>query len=174
MGLFETIKENAQTLFATFGFMVITFMYLAALPYYIVYKNPHFFLLDLGDTRYVGLASMVLGTWAILRCYWDFATVGKGTPAHWDPPQKLVVIGLYRYVRNPIYVGAFVLILGEALYFEADVLLLYLLFIILGTFLRVLLFEERGLKKRFGESYEQYRKAVPRWIPRLTPYQAEE
>lgn len=168
-------KEKTANLLGTFGFLIFCpVLFVVFFPYLLLDRYPHFLPFDLGDIRFIGLAPMILGTLAILWCYWNFATVGRGTPAPWDPPKELVVRGLYRFVRNPIYVGAFLLILGEAFLLEAGILLLFLIFVIFATHIRVVFFEERSLKRRFGKSYEQYCEAVPRWIPRLRPFQADE
>lgn len=163
-------KESTANLLGSLRFLIfVTLLFVVAIPYGLLHRYPHFFPLDLGDVHFIGLAPMVLGALAVVWCFWNFGTLGKGTPAPWDPPKELVVKGLYRYLRNPIYVGYFVLIFGEALLFEAGILLAYLFLLFLNIHLTVLFHEERSLKRRFGESYEQYCKAVPRWIPRLRP-----
>ena len=85
--------------------------------------------------------------------------------------KHLIVKGLYRYVRNPIYISWYLIIFGEALFFQSLDLLFYLLSWIVFSQIKVIFFEEPSLKERFGETYEQYLKSERRWIPRLTPYQ---
>ena len=87
-----------------------------------------------------------------------------------QPHELLDIKGLYRYVRNPMYISGYLIIFGQALFFQSLDLLLYLSFWIVWFEIKVIFFEEPSLKKRFGETYEQYRKSVRRWIPRLTPY----
>jgi protein-S-isoprenylcysteine O-methyltransferase Ste14 len=94
----------------------------------------------------------------------------KGTPFPGDSQKYLIVKGLYRYVRNPMYISFYLIIFGQVLFFRSLDLLLYLFFWIVWLEIKVIFFEERYLKERFGETYEQYRKSVRRWIPRLTPY----
>jgi protein-S-isoprenylcysteine O-methyltransferase Ste14 len=123
--------------------------------------------LPLGSIRYVGLVLIVAGALIYLWCAWDFAFAGKGTPAPIDPPKELVVRGLYRHVRNPMYIGVLSLVLGQAMWFEAVTLFAYagLVFLLFSAF--VFFYEEPALKRKFGDSYKRYCEAVPRWLPRL-------
>ena len=120
----------------------------------------------LGPWRYLGLLPLVAGIAGVGRCLWDFAFVGRGTPAPFDPPQELVAAGLYRWVRNPMYISALLLLLGEAIVLEAPVLLRYAAAFFLVTHLFVVLYEEPALRRKFGESYDRYRATVPRWLAR--------
>jgi protein-S-isoprenylcysteine O-methyltransferase Ste14 len=124
---------------------------------------------SLGSAKYVAMLPLALGAVMCYTAIWNFATVGQGTPAPFDPPRKLVVLGFFRYVRNPIYVGALLIVIGEAIL--TDALGVRLLFWIAGGFCAVHLFvvfyEEPTLQRKFGDEYEQYLKQVPRWIPRL-------
>jgi protein-S-isoprenylcysteine O-methyltransferase Ste14 len=108
-----------------------------------------------------------LGACLYLRCAWDFATVGRGTPAPIDPPRELVVSGPFRYVRNPFYVGIVSMLLAEAVLFRSGRLLWYaaLFFVCFHWF--VVLYEEPALRARFGEGYLRYCTTVRRWVPRL-------
>jgi protein-S-isoprenylcysteine O-methyltransferase Ste14 len=116
--------------------------------------------------QWLGLGLLGLGAAGLLWCFWDFAAHGKGTPAPVDAPRKLVVRGLYRLVRNPMYVSVLLILLGEVLRFEAPRLLGYAAIVWLAFHLFVVLYEEPNLRRRFGEDYEAYRKRVPRWWPR--------
>lgn len=100
-----------------------------------------------------------------------FAQIGKGTLAPWNPPQHLVVAGPYRYVRNPMISGGLAILLAEALFFGSLPLLGWFGFFLLLNSIYFPMFEERSLEKRFGEEYVRYKRNVPRWIPRLTPWQ---
>ena len=102
----------------------------------------------------------------ILRCFADFVRRGRGTPALYDPPRELVVAGLYRYVRNPQYVGVVLVIVGEALLTGMVVLFGYAALMAIGYHLFVRYYEEPTLGRLFGEAYARYREAVPRWLPR--------
>lgn len=125
--------------------------------------------LDIGAWRYTGVLLFTAGVAAYCWCAFDFAFKGRGTPAPIDPPKRFVAAGLYRFVRNPMYVSAMLVILAQVLYFQALVLLLYapLLFAVFHAF--VLLYEEPTLGRRFGPLYLEYRALVPRWIPRIKP-----
>jgi protein-S-isoprenylcysteine O-methyltransferase Ste14 len=126
-----------------------------------------------GWGNWLALVPCVLGATMLLRCAWDFAVVGLGTPAPFDPPKSLVVRGPYRFVRNPMYVGGELALLSEALLFSSLKLLSYGLLVGAAFLLFVLTYEEPTLRKKFGASYQAYCQAVPRWIPRLTPWSRE-
>lgn len=122
--------------------------------------------LELGPARYSGLVPLLVGLAIILRCFTDFIHRGRGTPAIYDPPRELVVAGLYRYVRNPQYVGVVLVIVGEALLTEMVVLFGYAGLMAIGYHLFVRYYEEPTLGRLFGESYARYRETVPRWLPK--------
>jgi len=109
---------------------------------------------------------MILGAATYFWCLWDFAVTGRGTPAPIDPPKHLVVRGLYRYVRNPMYVGVLLVIAGWAALFGSGAVLWYGVLIALVFHLFVVLVEEPTLHRQFGEAYEAYRGTVPRWVPK--------
>jgi protein-S-isoprenylcysteine O-methyltransferase Ste14 len=115
----------------------------------------------------VALALLVFGGTIYAWCVWDFATVGRGTPAPIDAPKQLVVRGLYRYTRNPMYVGVLLVILGWAALLRAAALVIYALSVGAGFHVFIVLYEERYLQKEFGAEYEDYRSRVGRWPPRL-------
>ncbi len=123
-------------------------------------------LVPLGPLRFLGLGPLALGIAIVLWCARDFAVKGRGTPAPIDPPKELVVRGLYRYVRNPMYVGAVLILGGHFGWFLAFELLPYLALVLLAFHLFVVLYEEPALTRKFGEAYRDYQAAVPRWIPR--------
>lgn len=121
-----------------------------------------------------GIPAMLLlaiGAMVYLRCAWDFAVKGAGTPAPVDAPKRLVVAGLYRYTRNPMYLGVGSIILGAGWLFGSMTLLGYMaiVFLIINAF--VLFYEEPTLQARFGAEYDAYRKNVPRWFVRLHPWE---
>jgi protein-S-isoprenylcysteine O-methyltransferase Ste14 len=99
-----------------------------------------------------------------------FITVGEGTPAPWDPPQKLVVRGPYRFVRNPMITSVLIMLAAEALLFRSWPIVGWMAVFWLINAVYFPLSEEKGLEKRFGEDYRRYKANVPRWIPRLTPW----
>jgi protein-S-isoprenylcysteine O-methyltransferase Ste14 len=108
---------------------------------------------------------LLSGVAIYLRCLWDFAVYGQGTPAPIDAPKRLVARGLYRYVRNPMYVGVLTAIFAWALLFSSLGILVYGMAVGLLFHLFVVLVEEPSLRKKFGESYVRYCKEVNRWAP---------
>jgi protein-S-isoprenylcysteine O-methyltransferase Ste14 len=121
--------------------------------------------LPLGNWRVLGAVFIVLGAAIYLWCAWDFTFKGKGTPNPDAPPTELVVSGLYRFVRNPMYVGVVSVVFGEAIWFESTTLIVFAALLLLGFHLRVVQYEEPVLRRQFGESYVRYCSTVPRWIP---------
>lgn len=112
------------------------------------------------------IALIAAGAALYLWCLWVFATVGQGTPGPWDAPRRVVAVGPYRWVRNPIYLAALLVVVGEAWLFGSLALLGYAGAVAIFFHLLVVGYEEPTLGRRFGETYAAYRRGVPRWIPR--------
>ncbi len=112
------------------------------------------------------VALIGLGAALYLWCLWLFATLGRGTPGPWDAPRRFVAVGPYRWVRNPMYLAVFLVVMGETLLFLSVPLLIYLGVVALIVELFVVGYEEPALTERFGDEYIAYRRRVPRWIPR--------
>jgi protein-S-isoprenylcysteine O-methyltransferase Ste14 len=114
-----------------------------------------------------GAILMVLGAILVLACAGVFISRGRGTPAIFDAPRAFVAIGPYKYVRNPMYIGGLTLLLGFGLY-ERSTSILFMTVLLFPLFhLFVLFYEEPTLTRKFGSSYQEYLRAVRRWIPRL-------
>ena len=113
-----------------------------------------------------GLVVSVVGAAIYAWTAWNFAQTGRGTPAPLDPPKTVVAVGLYRWVRNPMYIGVLLIILGQAIAYGSLILVVYAVVMWLVVHAFVVLYEEPDLLRRFGDSYESYRRAVPRWLPR--------
>ncbi|RME45188.1 MAG: isoprenylcysteine carboxylmethyltransferase family protein [Deltaproteobacteria bacterium] len=113
----------------------------------------------------LAIVAFALGGGIYLWCLWDFATVGRGTPAPIDAPKRLVVRGLYRYTRNPMYVGVLLVIVGWAAWFATPWLLLYAAGVATLFHLFVVGYEEPHLRRVFGAEYEAYCARVSRWVP---------
>lgn len=146
--------------------LVVGMVFFILLPYFFIFLNNYFSLpvyLN-GLFKIQGLICVLLGIGLFLYCSGLFIILGRGTPAPIEPPKKLVVSGLYKYSRNPIYIGYFLILLGEFLSFGQFLLLIYLFLMIIAINLYVSYYEEPILKKRFGKSYENYLKKIPRWI----------
>ena len=122
--------------------------------------------------RYAGVPFVLIGAAGLLWCIWNFFSAGRGTISPVDPPKHLVVRGLYKYVRNPMYVSVVAILLGEAMFFlSLPILIEGVVFFLLAN-LFVAYYEEPNLRRKFGESYENYLRTVHRWIPsRPTDFQ---
>ena len=114
-----------------------------------------------------GMVVGIVGAVVALSCILTFVSTGKGTPAPFDPPRKLVIQGPYRFVRNPMYVGAIVSIAGAALFYQSLWLLGYTGILFLLSHCFVVFYEELTLRKTFGQEYETYCRQVNRWLPKL-------
>ncbi|MDQ2691397.1 MAG: isoprenylcysteine carboxylmethyltransferase family protein [Chloroflexota bacterium] len=123
--------------------------------------------IETGALAYVAFPLWIMGGVILLWSFWNFLQQGRGTPAPIDPPKELVASGFYRYVRNPMYVGVLLTILGHFLWFGFWWLLVYAAVVFLIFHLFVTGYEEPKLKRMFGAAYEDYRRSVPRWIPKL-------
>ncbi|MGH9929841.1 MAG: methyltransferase family protein [Pyrinomonadaceae bacterium] len=119
-----------------------------------------------------GIALLVLGLTLMAKTIALFANVGQGTLAPWAPPERLVVRGIYRHVRNPMLSGVLFVLCGEALLIRSIPLLEWFGLFLLINLIYIPLLEEPVLDKRFGQPYRLYRQNVPRWIPRLKPWDA--
>jgi len=117
-----------------------------------------------GQGGSVGVVPLALGAATLFWCVRDFYMSGKGTLAPWDPPKRLVVVGLYRFSRNPMYVGILLWLGGWTLLAGSWSLAAYTVILAIAFHLRVVLYEEPRLKKQFGEEWARYAEAVPRWL----------
>jgi protein-S-isoprenylcysteine O-methyltransferase Ste14 len=121
------------------------------------------------DWAWPQFAAVILGAIAagvFLHCQWLFAVRGQGTPAPIDPPKKFVRRGLYKWVRNPMYLAVFTLVGAEALFLQSGHIGVYFVLLVCLIHVWVLLYEEEVLRRNFGAMYEDYRREVPRWLPR--------
>lgn len=112
------------------------------------------------------LACIAAGAALYFMCLWAFAVVGRGTPGPWDPPRRFVAVGPYRWVRNPIYIAALLVVLGEGWLFHSFALLKYAAAMAVCFHLFVIGYEEPTLYRKFGDTYVEYKQVVARWIPR--------
>jgi protein-S-isoprenylcysteine O-methyltransferase Ste14 len=132
-------------------FLLVVLTGFIALPWFVLFFSNGYLSFQIGVFRFLGLLPLVFGMALALWVLLSFALVGKGTPAPFDPPQRLVVTGPFRYVRNPMYWGAVLVILGEGLVFQS--FSLFLLAILLWVFFHafVVYFEEPTLRKEFSQ-----------------------
>lgn len=118
-------------------------------------------------TMFLGMVFIVMGIYFAFRSVGDLTNRGEdGTPAPWNPPKNLVVKGIYQRIRNPMVTGVSFVLFGETLIFGSLPLFLWLLIWLAGNLIYTPLIEEPELERRFGDSYHQYKKQVPRWFPR--------
>jgi protein-S-isoprenylcysteine O-methyltransferase Ste14 len=138
-----------------------------ALPGVVAFAVPVAWLVASTHTRLVqplGLLPLVVGSFALLWCVRDFYVSGQGTLAPWSPPVHLVVVGLYRYTRNPMYVAVTLILVGWALSFGLPGLWAYAIVVAIAFHLRVVLGEEPWLARTHGARWEEYASRVPRWF----------
>ena len=123
----------------------------------------------------LGVVGVLMITAGLAMWVWTvrlFARLGRGTLAPWDPTERLVVEGPYRHVRNPMITAVLAVLLGEAALFGSRALLLWAAGFFAGNWIWFVAHEEPGLERRFGDEYRAYKRAVPRWLPRRTPWAA--
>ena len=120
-------------------------------------------------TAPIGIALMPVGALLMVTCIAAFVVRGRGTPMPLDPPREFVASGPYRWVRNPMYIGMFVFLVGYALCAASFGALLVAFGMLAAAHLFTVLYEEPGLERRFGESYREYRRTTRRWIPGPPP-----
>ena len=121
--------------------------------------------------RVVGVVLIVVGLAAVIAAFAQFVYEGRGTPAPVAPTERLVIHGLYRFVRNPMYLAVGTVIIGQALLFGSIGVLVWAAVFVAAVVIFVKVYEEPTLQARYGEQYAAYRAAVPGWRPRLTPWQ---
>ena len=125
-----------------------------------------------GSFHPTGVVIAAIGLVGLLWCVRDFYVVGKGTLAPWAPPRRLVVVGLYRYVRNPMYVSVLAMVAGIACWRASPRVGGYAFILAAAFHLRVVLHEEPRLARSFDTDWHEFSRAVPRWVPRLRPWRA--
>jgi len=152
---------------ALFFTLIAPFVVAGLLPYRLVRGQLDRPLALTSPAGALGVLATVLGIIIYLWCAADFVRKGHGTPAPYDPPRKLVRDGLYRFVRNPMYVGVLTTILGEAALLRSRTLFTYAGLVFLLFHFRVLWYEEPVLLRLFGDDYGRYCAEVSRWLPRM-------
>jgi len=167
------MAANRSLLWPTIGTMLFVVLFPGTVVVYVPYLlsrwtfGPAFF--GVAITRWLGVALIVCGLPIFCDFLLRFVREGRGTPAPIAPPQRLVVGGAFRYVRNPGYVAVVSLLVGQALVFGSTAVLLYAFAVALAFHGFVVLYEEPTLRRQFGAEYEAYCRAVPRWLPRRRP-----
>jgi protein-S-isoprenylcysteine O-methyltransferase Ste14 len=170
----RTVAGRTSAIFGTALFLALAPGIVAgAIPFWISGWEQHPPLLGLSVLRGLGLLLILLGVPVLLDSFARFALQGIGTPAPVAPTQHLVVSGLYRHVRNPMYIAVAATILGQGLYLGNTALLIYGACIALGFHLFVRGYEEPTLRKSFGAEYDAFCANVHRWLPRLRPWRGD-
>jgi protein-S-isoprenylcysteine O-methyltransferase Ste14 len=121
-----------------------------------------------------GILVGLLGLWLLIATIPLYLRLTAGTNMPWEPAPELIIEGVYRYVRNPMHMGVFLVMLGEGLALRSKGMLSFAWVAALLHLFYIPLSEERGLERRFGQAYRDYKAQVPRWIPRWTPWTPEE
>ncbi len=152
---------------ALLAFLALPVFFCIVLPPILAHFDPR----NAGGWNF-GFIVIACGLAIVILCARDFYIAGKGTLAPWDPPKRLVAVGLYRFTRNPIYIGDLILVGGWALVTGSPWVGWYLLILAIGFHLRVIFHEERWLARNFPSDWADYSANVPRWLPRLTPWTA--
>ncbi len=145
--------------------LLVPGLLLGYIPYRIAAVDTE--VLSLAGFAYLAYPLWLVGGTSMLWCIWNFLVNGKGTPAPIDPPKKLVTMGLYRFVRNPMYVSGILALVGWAFWSPSLPLIGAPLLFLSAAHLFVTLYEEPTLRATFGGEYAEYCKLVPRWIPRI-------
>jgi len=157
------MRKSIETILAT---ILVPGVAAILIPYLILRLSRHAWSWRLGLFQIVAIFVGLVGFLMVIWVSYAFVTKGGGTPIPLDPPDRFVASGLFRYVRNPMYVGALLVILSEAIGFGSLWLCVYAFLLWLALHLFLVFFEEPQLKRRFGESYRVYLLTTPRWIPR--------
>lgn len=164
------MRKPAAVLGSAIFFVVVPGVMAGVVPWWIngwQFSPP---LLSTEITRAIGVVLILIGLPGLLDSFRRFVVDGLGTPAPVAPTESLVVTGLYRYVRNPMYVAVLAIILGQWLLFADWRLLIYGAAFWLVTHIFVVTYEEPTLRESFGAGYDAYRKGVPRWLPRFSAW----
>lgn len=133
---------------------------------YLIISSSDGYFFEISTFRFViGIILILYGVMLYFWCAWSFTFAGKGTPAPFDAPKEMVATGAYKIVRNPMYLACVSVLIGEAIFFGSEALLIYAFVLFLIFHVWILIYEEPTLRKKFGASYEKYCREVSRWIP---------
>jgi protein-S-isoprenylcysteine O-methyltransferase Ste14 len=164
------IIERVLNILLTISIFLAGLFLAFAIPFGIHVSDFRLFPIEIGIFRFVGLIPIAFGVLFAIGGAWGFISVRTGSPMILDTPDELIIKGSYRFVRNPLYVGFCLILLGEAFLYESSGVLVYLVAFFFMFNVLVLFAEEPILIKKFGKRYEEYCKSVSRWIPRLTHF----
>jgi protein-S-isoprenylcysteine O-methyltransferase Ste14 len=147
--------------------LLLLLSFWSGIPWLFIYQLNSF-------TIIIGCILIILGYFILYKTNRAFAFIGKGTLAPWAPTQHFVAAGLYQYVRNPMILGVLLVLVGEAVLFGSPLIFIEFLIFLVVNHIWFIRWEEPDLEQRFGEEYRDYKKNVPRWIPRRTPWNPDQ
>jgi protein-S-isoprenylcysteine O-methyltransferase Ste14 len=150
---------------ALLSFLALPVLVAGLVPWFLVRGEPW-----RGEGSAAGALVLAVGLALVLWCVRDFYVSGRGTLAPWDPPRHLVVVGLYRFMRNPMYVGVLTVVAGWSLLAGSPLVGAYAAILAVAFHLRVIAYEEPWLARTFGDDWSRYAASVHRWLPRRTPW----
>jgi len=153
--------------------LLLPFMVTVVIPYFIYSSRLVLFKEQPVAVKITGAVIFFAGLSLQLYTTYLFKRFGKGTLAPWQPTQKLVIMGPYRYCRNPMITGVLMILAGEALYLNTLPILIWACMFFITNTVFFIFKEEPDMLRRFGEPYAQYKKQVPRWIPNIKPYKGQ-
>lgn len=158
-----TARVLRSLVYATMGMTV----FVGVLPRMVVWAGADLFVFGSVAADVAGMLVVGAGAWMYVSCVWDFVTRGRGTPAFWDPPRTLVARRLFLFTRNPMYIAVAMINVGQSLIVGSLGIAVYAVALALGFHCFVVLYEEPRLSHRFGGVYAEYKRRVPRWLPRV-------
>jgi protein-S-isoprenylcysteine O-methyltransferase Ste14 len=167
------VKKTYAALGSTIFFFLAPGIVAGLTPWWIGHWRFQYPPWDTRPLHWFGAVLVAAGLAGLIDCFARFVRDGRGTPAPPMPTETLVISGLYRYVRNPMYVAVLAIILGQGLLFGNTGILQYAAIAWICAHLFVLLYEEPILQHTYGDQYDLYRTSVPRWLPRLAPWQGQ-
>ena len=153
---------------ALFAFLMVPVVVAGIIPFTLALHDPY-----KGTGSLSGILFLAIGLITLLWCVRDFYVSGKGTLAPWDPPKNLVTVGLYRFVRNPMYIGVILMLLGWAIFTAAPIVAGFALFMATAFYFRVKMHEEPWAESTFESAWLEYKNNVPRWLPQIKGYNSK-
>ncbi len=150
--------------------LILPFNVVVIIPSLILYLSNYSYKMPNKVFLIIGIILFILGLFLAIWTMVLFNNIGKGTPAPWNPPKNLVIEGPYCYVRNPMIIGILLILTSEYFLLNSIQILWWVILFFIINNIHFRIFEEKQLEKNFGEDYIKYKKNVPMWLPRLTPW----
>lgn len=153
--------KTVNTVKSTIWFLLVPFPLTYVVPWLINLTNVGKFTIGI---TWLGFSVIILGTTGLFYCFFEFVYSGKGTPVPFEPPKRLLSSKLYRYTRNPMYLAVISIIIGESIWYENWIIVIYGVLLWAVLHLWIVLYEEPALNKKFGKKYEDYVSKTQRWL----------